>query len=240
MSGRRIRCGKIALLNALLVLAGCNSSPRESSTRAPGGRATSNPAVTRAWDTFIRRYDSAVMYFNEYGTWGKRATQEQDEKAEADLSEALAGLAALTRSGSLSHAELSLVQQEVRDIDRRGGRRSRTVQLRHGGYVHSDGVPAWPGMRAHSQLQARLPSLREASNQDEHNRTVLKWILPKIRRRSDILAKPEVSRRVAVMNRFEPHWDGSGRPAVTAAELRQEILSLVLEIERKADLAPTR
>ncbi len=241
MGERRIRCGNIILLNALFVLAGCNSfSPGQPSVQAMDGRATSNPAVAKAWDSFIWRYDTAVMYFNACGYWGYSATQVRDEEVEAELSEALTSLAALTQSGMLSQTELSLVREEVNDIDRLGGRRSRTVRMRDGSEVHTDYFPVWPGVRAYRQLHARVPLLKKLSSQDEHNRTVLQWVFRMTRYRVDLLAKPQASSRADAINRIGPDWKVKSPPPVTAAELQQEVLLLVLKIERNARLELTQ
>lgn len=240
MSGPRMRHGNIALLNALFVLAGCGSLPGQPSVQAQERGPVCDVPATPAWGTFLRRYDAAVKYFNEYGTWGSPATQEQDEKVDVELSEALAGVAALTQDGRLSQAELSLVREEVSDIDRLGARRSRTVETRGGGLVHTDHFPAWPGMRAYQQLRMRVPLLKEVSNQDQHNRTVFQWASRKIRYRALVLARAQVRTNLDAMNRIDARGQASSRPAVAAAELRQQVLSLVLGIEGNACPQPTR
>ena len=238
MGGRRIRCGNTTLLSVLLVLPGCSSIPSQPSEQVLDGRAASGPTIAQAWDTFVQRYDAAVRYFNRYGTRRNPATQEQDEKVEAELSEALAGLAAVTQSGRLSQAELSLVQEEVTDIDRLGGRRSRNVRMADGSERHGDYFPGWPGMRAYRQLRTRVPLLRKVSTQDNHNRAVLQWVLRKVRHRVDLLAKPRVRSFVDAWNRLGPKM--KSRPDVTAEELRQEVLSLILEIEGIGGPEPAR
>lgn len=240
VGGRRIRCGNTTLLSVLLVLPGCSSIPSQPSEQVLDGRAASDPTIAQAWDTFVQRYDAAVRYFSRYGAWGNPATREQDEKVEAELSEALAGLAAVTQSGRLSQAELSLVQEEVTDIDRLGGRRFRNVRGGDGSVTHTDYFPRWPGMRAYRQLRMRVPLLRKVSTQDNHNRAVLQWVLRKVRHRVDLLAKPRVRSHVDALNRIGPNWEMKSRPDVTAEELRQELLSLILELEGIGGLEPTR
>lgn len=240
MNFRPANLAVAAILATLLLLAGCNSSPVKPASQTP---STPSPSVTSIapppsypqWNAFLSTYDRAIAYYGTYGRWGKPATQDQDELTEAQLAADLKDLAKLVPQGHLSPEELSLIRQEVEDIDRWGGNRSRNVIMRDGAEVHSDSFTLMgEGACAYEELQTRLPLLTAVARQPKHNQQVTRWLLARIRTRADILADLNVARETDTWTHLLDGWDRRNEPRESAQELRKRIMDLISKIEQRS------
>lgn len=238
--------GLIWALLALGLFGGCSEpGPPASDAGNAAEPAETEQAVRRPHPEFVgyvNAYNSAVEYYNSHGTWLNMATEEQDDRTEPRLAEALEGMEELAREGRLFETELALLRQEVEDIDRWGGRRSRTVERRDGAWVHSDGVRPLVGSYTYRELRARLPLLRALLDQSEWNRPVVSWLQEKVRGRIEVLSDPNAAKngeqtaRILLMlgDATEDPDVAALAPYMTASALRETAQGLV---ERIDDLA---